>query len=210
MIFIGLDLSTNSGIAVLNENGTLVHLSDVSTENVDLTHDLAEYNMLRAARAIASRICKKIKAYAPDLIVIEQTNLGRARGSQKTLEFVHAQVLDMLEVMGWDKKVIYVDTSAWRREIGLKLSKEQRDHNKSLSSRKSKVKAKGIRFTNKKGHGKITWKHLSVEWANAKFGLDLKLVDNDKADAIALALYGQMKFKDIKNGSNAVDISVFK
>ena len=67
-----------------------------------------------------------------------------------------------------------MDPSQWRKILEMRLSKEQKENNKLVS--------KGVK------RGRITKKHLSVEMANARFNLKLKLKDNDIADACNLAV----------------------
>jgi len=68
--------------------------------------------------------------------------------------------------------VKYVDPSHWRKIVGLKLTDEDKKHNKMVS--KGLVK------------GRITPKHLSVRIANSLFALELILKNNDVADSILL------------------------
>lgn len=192
MISLGLDLSTHIGYAVVDSEKGLsdygvVHLD---REPVSGYEKLAtEYTLMLKADQAQSVISDLINRTKPNLIVIEQVNLGRSRETQKLLDWIHYSAINA--TIGPDRKplqvaynVIYVDSSAWRSKLGIKLSKDQRKHNKLVK--------------NKYAKGKITFKHLSVEWANNMFGLSLKLKDNDSADAIALAVYGTIKTGDIK------------
>jgi hypothetical protein len=67
-----------------------------------------------------------------------------------------------------------MDTSEWRKIVGLWMSKEDKKNNRQVSIGKKR--------------GKITKKHLSVRMVNEKFNKSLKLKDNDEADAILLGL----------------------
>lgn len=210
MRIIGLDLSTYTGFAKMI-NGVLSEVGKVDTQGVLRDHQIPEYNSIYQARAIANRLVNHIVSFNPDMIVIEQTNLGKDRHDQKTLEFVHFAVLDMLEGLKMDNRVVYVDTSAWKTALGIKLSKEQRKHNSILSKAKKEAKLKGLQLkSSKKGQGKITSKHLSVAWVNEKFGLKLLLNENDTADAIALACYGDQRSQKITSQAQELDLSVFK
>ena len=210
MNILGLDLSSKTGYATIKD-GKLESFGKVTTSGVLLTHEIQEYNYIYQARAIANRLFAIIKKSKPDYIIIEQTNLGRSRDTQKGLEFVHYCVLEMLEVLGLDTKVAYVDTSAWRRVLKLKLTKEQRIHNRKNAELRRKKRRGEVKSAPKKGEGKITWKHLSVSWANERFNLALKLVDNDMADAIALAEYGYLyHMSGNKQTCNEFDPNVFK
>jgi Holliday junction resolvasome RuvABC endonuclease subunit len=180
MKVLGLDVSTKTGFAVIS-GGTLIEKGLIQTPAVIMENRVEDFSTLRRAEVMAQDIMRLIVRHQPDLICIEQTNAGRFRGAQKQLEFIHCLILFYLcnEQMGnYGDCLRYVDTSKWRSTLGVKLSKDQRKHNKNV---KSKV-----------ARGKITPKHLAVAWANEKYGLFLKLKDNDQADAIALATFGHL------------------
>lgn len=140
---------------------------------------------------MGQEVYKLLVEHNPDLIVIEQTNLGRSRTDQKQLEFIHYEVLRRIIDMERERQVRYVDTSRWRSVLQIKLSKEQRSHNRL-------VKAKAAR-------GKVTSKHLAVAWANDEYDLQLLKKDHDIADAIALATFGQTIPIDTGTGSYDID-----
>lgn len=199
MKVLGLDLSSHMGYALLSssdkiEDSGVFHLEPKSSYELE---DLAKIDIAKQA---ADKVRTLYYRHMPDLVQIEQTNAGSFRSSQKFLEFIHFAVLDELSKL--NIKISYVDTSAWRRTLGIKLSPEQRKHNKSLSSKKSKLKKDGKVLRSTKGNGKITWKHLSVAWVNNKFKLDLKVVDNDIADAICVASY----YYAIQSNQPVIDI----
>lgn len=179
MRILGLDMSTKTGYAVL-DNGTLVDKGLITADSKPtdgfLKGLVEDYTFLSDAHWISTRIAKLIGGI--DYIYIEQTNIGKNRTSQKQLEFVHCMVLNNLRKLSVADRVRYVDTSAWRSELKVRMTKDDTKHNKL-------VKAKKIR-------GKITTKHLAVRWANETYGLDLLLKDNDIADAIAVATYGNI------------------
>lgn len=175
MTYLGLDLSTKTGYAVLRD-GKLETYGKIHAKESD--QPVPEYAMIERAKSVAAEVVKIVHEWAPSLICIEQTNLGRSRTTQKELEFIHYAVLDSLS-WGFKDKVVYADTSAWRSALKVTLTKDQRKHNKA-------VKAGEVR-------GKITPKHLAVAYINQKYGLKLKLKDNDEADAICLAEYAQLK-----------------
>lgn len=172
-------MSTKTGYAVLNRTDLvgygLVNRSGRAMDG-DTQLKVEDYGFISDAEDIALGVVKAVSDNSPAYIYIEQTNKGRNRTSQKQLEFIHYAVLKALSDKGYATKVRYVDTSAWRKELKIKLSKEDSKHNKL-------VKAKKIR-------GKITTKHLACRWANETYNLDLLLKDNDIADAIAVATYG--------------------
>lgn len=172
-------MSTKTGFAYL-ENGKLSETDLIRLEypiRDDLTHGwVQDVGFMFDSVSMAKMIFNRIKGINPDFIYIEQTNLGKNRESQKLLEFIHCSVLYILHKEGYGQKIRYVDTSAWRSKLKVRMTKEDSAHNKL-------VKAKAIR-------GKITTKHLAVRWVNDKYDLNLKLKDNDIADAISVATYG--------------------
>lgn len=178
MTYLGLDLSTKTGYAVLRD-GKLETYGKIYAKESD--QPIPEYAMIERAKSVAAEVVKIVHEWSPSLICIEQTNLGRSRTTQKGLEFIHYAVLDSLS---WDfrDKVVYADTSAWRNALKIALTKDQRRHNKAVNARKAR--------------GRITPKHLAVAYVNQKYGLKLKLKDNDEADAICLAEYAQIRYPE--------------
>lgn len=180
MKVLGLDLSTKPGFAVLDEEalrsfGTMHDLKSKVERSPAWDH-LPDYEFLDIASAVAVKVSKLILDVEPDLVVIEQTNLGRSRVRQKELEFIHSAVLQEIRRIGYQYKTLYLDSSQWRSLCGQKMTKEQRLHNKSVTAGQAR--------------GKIRGKHLAVAWCNEKFGLTLKMKDEDAADAISIAYGG--------------------
>lgn len=216
MIALGLDLSTKTGWAVLEEDRILKYGTIIHPINGDHTSVLYPHNYVVCASKIASDVRLLVDQYEPHSIVIEETNLGKQRYSQKILEFIHAFVSQ--KIFG-TAPIRYITTSQWRKTIELTLGDEGKEHNKELKKQKDAyrkkleeeyIKAIGVKeLTNKamkkgcdeyvKKHlksfrstvsplakGKITPKHLSVKYVNDKYNLDFKLKDNDIADAICM------------------------
>jgi Holliday junction resolvasome RuvABC endonuclease subunit len=206
MRVLGLDLSTKTGYAVVDSSDGLIAY-DKLEYSTDESFPLEEYRYIHISQRIASGVRDVLGKYPTDAIVIEQVNLGRNRHSQKFLDFIHYAVLQMLRDVDYKGIVAYADTSAWRKELGIRLSKEQRIHNKMLNA--SKRRGDNQKSGTKKGDGKVTWKHLSVGFVNSKFGLDLKLVQNDIADAICLGLYGLSITPNSTSDNIKIDASTF-
>lgn len=142
---------------------------------------------------------EKIGAIAPDLLVIEATNIGGRAGqsSQRFLEWLHFCLLDCMDRAGRSRgSVHYLQSAQWRKAIGLGLSPADKTQNKQLSALRSKLRAKlGRKPTPSELSsakmaagisGKRTIKHASVDWANARHRLNLKKTQADAADAICL------------------------
>ena len=176
MKILGLDISTKTGWALLNDDNLTAF--GLLRSDLDYSKEPSEdYEYLVRAIGMAQKIAEIVLKYEPDLIYIEQTNKGRQRMIQKLLEFHHFAILSSLRDLGYSSKVCYIDTSAWRKELGVKLSAEDRKRNKEIRRKKTR--------------GKITTKHVAVRWVNSEFGLEFKVKDNDIADAICLAVAGR-------------------
>lgn len=199
-----LDLSTHAGFADFEWDGSSKPTL-TSHGTIHLGKNVLEYGPYpfcypRAAQEMA----KKILSYSGllnqpvDVFVVEEINLGRNRYTQKILENVHRSVLDVLalyldqhkEEAGRDVRVVYLDSSEWRHNLGLRMSKEQKRSNAKLSKAKRLVAESGAKLDKKSLgiKGKTTPKHLAVAYANQAYDLRLKMKDNDAADAICLGL----------------------
>lgn len=181
MIVLGLDLSTHTGWAVLSDSKVLDY-GCVECDKIEKDLKLSEdFFFVNRATHIALEAMELICKFNPDFIYIEQTNLGRARDSQKQLEFIHCRLLEFIGFrMGgvFKDKVRYIDTSCWRKLLEIRLDKVDKKNNKLVREGKKR--------------GKVTSKHLAVRWANQEYTLELKLKDNDIADALAVCTSGLM------------------
>lgn len=170
---------------------TLIDFGAISNGRPVASFGEYPWSLLRAARSIVGGLMSIVEKQRPDVVVIEETNLGSNRYSQKLLEYTHALFLSELEnrVNEHGVQVVYLDTSAWRHALGLRLDKDQRKSNAKLSKAKKEAEQLGGKVDKKALgiKGKITWKHLSVAHASNQFQLNLKQKDNDIADAINLA-----------------------
>lgn len=191
MKLLSLDISTKTGWAVftssvVNYNVAQLHnygRIDIVDKNIDQKIDYKNFNnqtmqaIFKALGNFYSSINRLVDEYYPDIIVIEQTNLGRQRISQKVLEWLHL-IVCLIIVNRLGKFPIFIDSSDWRKTVGLRLSKEDKEHNKL-------IKKQGKR-------GKINKKHLALRIVNEKFkkrfSTPLKVKDNDIADAICLGV----------------------
>ncbi len=176
MKLLALDISTNTGWAFF-EDGNLKHTGIINCKDSDIDYKNFSIDstaaMIFAAYTLSFTIQKLIILYNIDEVVIEQTNKGRSRYTQKLLEWLHFQVIIMI-LQQLQKYPIYLDSSQWRSLVGLKMSKEDKKHNANL-------KKDG-------GRGKINKKHLAVRLVNDLYQLNYKMKDNDKADAVLLGL----------------------
>ena len=187
MRVLALDLSSKTGWAFFDE-GVLKDRGLVQLGQPILSFCEYPWCYLEAARAQAEKVFAVVTSTQPDQIVIEETNAGRNRYTQKFLEFLHCRLLQLLE----GRNVVYLSSGVWRYKLGLKLSGMDKKKNARLAEMKRIAKKNGEKLDLKKVkeelgiRGRKGKKHLAVEFANTTYGLQLKMKDNDIADAICL------------------------
>lgn len=138
--------------------------------------------MLERCRDLGERLGLLVKQVQPNIVVIEETNLGRNRYSQKQLEWIHYQVLN--SIRSFECAVFYVNTSDWRRKLGTTLTKEDKKLNAKVRKLKKSGDKEGLRKLGVRG--KIGKKHVAIRFVNAYYNLQLRMKDNDVADAICI------------------------
>lgn len=190
MLVLALDLSTSTGYAILEgQEGAIPKVLRSGT----IVCPPAEPGTAQYPWSLRNRCAAMVELISTvithdlsdmDYVVIEETNLGRNRYSQKMLEWIHLNVLNLLALHG--KTVKYINTSDWRRKLGTTLTAEDKKLNAKVrklkkSGDKVGLKALGVR-------GKIGKKHVAVRFVNQTYNLGLKLKDNDQADAICLGV----------------------
>jgi hypothetical protein len=194
-LLLALDVSSKTGFSVFQveetEDKIPIDISLVRYGLIKMPKPVKEcgdypWNYLRASKEMGKILAELVSEVKPRVVVVEETNKGRARYSQKLLEFLHAALLDCISSDTQAPAVFYLSTSEWRNKLGIRLSKDDKKSNQKLSKAKKNSidgkidrKALGIR-------GRLTAKHLSVRYANERFGLQLKIKDNDVSDAICL------------------------
>lgn len=133
MKVLALDLSSKPGIAFF-KNGELIDTNTFSCKVVGkYSSSTYPFNYIDMAETIAKKIAYIVLSLTPDYIVIEETNKGRNRYSQKQLEFIHCAVgISLRDLIDNDTKlnIRYIDVSAWRKILGISLNKDQRKNNK--------------------------------------------------------------------------------
>ena len=192
MAILSLDISTSTGFVLLTPQGQILERGSVEMSK-EKVKDFGGFprNYVLAARDMARKIVELIKRVKPNVVVVEETNIGgRANQySQKLLEFIHC--LFLLEYLEESVRIVYITTAAWRKSLGLVLTKEdRRSNNKARAANHAGTTAAEKRAARAAAGvaGKVTVKHLSVRFVNQRFGLGLLQKDNDQADAICLGL----------------------
>lgn len=192
MKVLGLDISTNTGWSILEGSNepSLVQYGTISLSGTIKEYGVYPKNFITAASIVSTNILHLIDTTKPDIIVIEETNKTSSYGnrySQKILEFIHCLVI--LGLVSRKVLPIYINSSEWRKILGIHMSKNDKKNNSiinklnKLDKIESNIKKKKLNL-----RGKITKKHLSVKFVNETFNTSFKLKDNDIADSICLAL----------------------
>lgn len=182
-----LDLSTKTGYAVLDQEDGQTRLVAYGLErtSTDPWKATSPYPLwcLRLAQHHAQNIRRLYLKYKPDVVVIEHIEKkGHDSAAQLTLNFIHYAVLEALVSEGVMPR--YIMPHGWRIALDQRLTKEQRAANAVLSRAKRSGRVKEVK--KKTGiRGKVTKKHVTVQWVNDTFGTDFKIKDNDVTDAIS-------------------------
>ncbi len=194
MRILSLDISSSTGWALLD---TELGPSSLEHGNIVLpkrARDYAEHpwGYYAAALDLARLLMLRISSFRPnlDVVVVEETNGARNRFTQKFLEYCHFAFLHafMGEYEGEGLKLVYLNTSEWRKVTDTRLSKEEKNQNAKLSRHKRKAKSNGAKLDKKALGiaGKITIKHVAIRRVKELYGIDLLCKQDDDADAILL------------------------
>jgi hypothetical protein len=216
---LGLDISTKAGWAVLQsaESGLpalgAYGLVEKTKKNV-LEYGSYPECYRRAAKDVADQLLAVVREHCPDVVIVEETNQGQNRYTQKLLEFIHKELGD-----GWDTgnaghmkefpctveadgkhrhqrlvmpKIVYISTGTWKQALGLKKPKDAKKNDELLKQAKMLAATGTVTLNEAKKRygikGKWNKKMLAVNYTNENYGLTFKLKDNDKAEAICLVV----------------------
>jgi hypothetical protein len=192
-LILGLDLApTKSGFAIFDskESGVLGLIKYGLIKDLKPSPLGFPFAAIDEVDAMTDEIQKLVLSSRFDYVVMEQSNLGKQRMHQKQIEWLHLAVSKMLVRVLYNPlvQIHFIDSSAWRSTLNLRLDKNQRKNNAKLSKAKKEAAELGTTINKKElgVNGKITWKHLSVERVNNIYNLGFKIKDNDTADAINL------------------------
>ena len=189
MIVLNLDISSKTGYCVsesakghykILERGVL---SKKEKPSIQYPGDYLAWS-----KDIASDIISLIDRVSPHTICVEETAKGsKDAHSQKILEWVHKEVAAHLFTLmrSRETNVLYLMTGEWRQMVGCIMTKEEKKKNQAVS----KQRKKGIKVAKDdtgKRIGKTTKKHVNIRRVKELFDIDLKVKDNDIADAILL------------------------
>lgn len=190
---LSLDISTSTGWALfvegkLESSGLLpkVLIEDFNVNKDPQKSPAYPYNIVTAAEKVVDQIEDLIATLGGvGALVVENTNKGKNRNTQRALEFIHLTFLKRIQNK---LPMSYMDTSEWRKAVGMWMSKEDKKANAALSKAKKAAAAAGQKVDKKALgiKGSVNKKHLAVRMSNDLYGLTLKQKDNDIADAILM------------------------
>jgi hypothetical protein len=190
-------MSSHTGYALFVKNEPVDYgLVEVPIENfksdIKAYSDLPEdypFNLIRSARKMVDELFKYYDELGEKIpIIIEHTEAGKYRISQKYLEILHS--LFLLEAEKREVKICYMLNSDWRKQVKcyIKDHPEVKKWNSKVSRAKKKATPTKTGRKLAKIDGKVVrkldQKDLSIKIANDFYGLDLK--DDNIADAINL------------------------
>ena len=194
MKFLSLDLSTNTGYAVF-ENDKLDTYGLVSYKATNYKADVKKYsdfpaeypyNFIDVADKFGAVAVQLYRDHGCEAVVIEHTEKGKQRLSQRLLEWINLVVVQAFTRIG--VRVSYLLVSDWRSycKCYLKYWPEHRVWNAKIVKLKKKAlpTKSGAKIAKIDGKivTKVNQKKLSILLANEAFGLATK--DDNIADAI--------------------------
>jgi Holliday junction resolvasome RuvABC endonuclease subunit len=190
LVVLAIDASTKTGWSLAEASGGAYRLLGFGKIGPIPKPEIEyPYSYLEWARVCGEEIGKLVWQYRPDVIVVEETASGsKSNFSQKILEFIHAEMAKLFwnYKQSRDFELVYFMTGEWRRVVNARLSSRESKQNKFVSKTKAKTGKKLAKDEKGKVVGRVTKKHVNVRRANELFGLNLKIKDNDQADAILL------------------------
>lgn len=188
MRYLSLDISGSVGWALFEDSkmlecGSLDKIKTPFTKQHPggINHP---WDLIISVTNVAQSINDLINEKQPNVLIIEQTNKGRNRFGQKFLEWVHFKVVTSVMSFSCVQTISYIDTSEWRKILGIRSDKEIKKYNRDLKK--------------SRGSGKITIKTITIHWANERYGFELLAKDDDIADALAMATAHLIKIGIIK------------
>lgn len=196
MKVLALDISTKAGWALLETSeGALPKLIShgiVQKDKTALEYGPYPEGYVTATAVMAQKLKDLIIAHKPDRVVIEETNQTKSRYVQKMLEWIHLHLLTYWWNQGNAVWPAYISTGTWKSTLGLKKPPAAKANDALLRQARARV-ATGVCTLNEAKkqlgiRGKWNKKMLAVNWVNENYGLKMKLVNNDEAEAICLGV----------------------
>ena len=199
MRFISLDLSSKTGWAWFETvDDKLTILDSGNMDPIPLPENgWYPKNYLEWSKTVFEKILDTVLSrYNFDYVVIEETAKGsKDAHSQKFLEWLHFHIamwcVETIEKNNI-KGVYYLQTGEWRTAAGCHMTKEEKKRNQKVTKARNKAESEGKKIVlveiepGKKKVGKVSKKHVAIRRVKEIFDIDLKMKDNDRADALLL------------------------
>ena len=200
MRFLSLDLSTNTGYAVFEKDklldyGVFTDKAKNYKSDIKTFADFPEqypYNFIATCLNIGRKSVDLFHEYKCEAVVIEHTEKGKQRLSQRLLEWINYAVVAAFIVE--DIRVQYLLVSDWRTytKCYLKYWPDHKAWNTKINRLKQKAipTKSGAKVAKLEGKivTKVNQKKLSILLANEAYDLTIK--DDNIADAINLGRAG--------------------
>lgn len=208
MKILSLDISTHAGWALLESTSHSgiqeLKLLDYALKDASgPAPRIYPYSITSRAQKQGKELAALVLCHLPslhshdceDIVVVEDTNLGKQRFSQRMLEQIHGFFLAELDVIfNWSEdtrhhRIKYISSSAWRSTLGphgFAMTKDEKKNNSKLSKIKNSKDPTGPDKKTLGIKGKIGKKHQAVRYVNARWSKSFKIKDNDICDAICV------------------------
>lgn len=178
-VILALDLSISStGYAFMDYNRKVLETGTILPETYKGHYkDRYPFKTIRFIDSTIEQILELLAEYSLKFeirdIVIEEINPGGIGGIKtiKGLSWIHGFLMRDLGFQ--DYKFHFILSSVWRAANGLKLSAEQRAHNKRVGKKSKEI---------------INYKHLAIDKVNEIYGTEFTMEDNDVCDAVCIGL----------------------
>lgn len=217
-MLLALDISTRTGWSLFSGDHPVAF--GLIEKTIGWQDHPFPFNFVAICEEMSNKICGLIQKY-PDIdkIVIEMTNKPGSKGSrfsQMALDGIHIMLNARLRHI-YHIKVYYINSSDWRKKLGLSVAeakKQAKPFLKELKALETKLQSasKSDRSKIQKEIkemraslrarcilGKIDKKSISVAFCNATWSLALKKGDDNQADALCQGRAFLMGCKVITN-----------
>jgi hypothetical protein len=200
--FIVLDLSSKTGWAHFEVGPSgLFLLNRGQLDQVPMDKNLKyPLNYISWSLRIFDKVYDEILAFNQfDAVVIEETAKGsKDAHAQKLLEWVHFHVAKFIVERNIES--YYLQTGEWRQTAGCQMTKEEKKRNKRVRDVRKAAAAKGEKVVlveiapGQKKVGKVSKKHVTIRRVKEIFNIDLKVKENDTADALLIGYAAYQRF----------------
>src|SRR5690606_38242043 len=153
---------------------------------------------LKWAEDVSAQIRALMWSRSHDYLVIEETAKGsKDAHAQKLLEWIHLRVAEHIVAqrrVGNLAGAYYLQTGEWRQIAGCQMTKEEKKRNQKVRKGRKVLGRNSLIEIDGKKVGLVGKKHVTIRRVNELFGLNLRVKENDVADALALGYAAYIRF----------------